>query len=150
MMLILLTAIFCGAQQERTFTSRTNVVSVPTLVLDGDGKSNRDEWAPNIDILAIIEDIHQAMRKDTPRALASITGGESETFTTHKRFESNMLDFTNHLYSRYRLSFAPEDPKLGLHQIRVRLREPKAGEKLLFRTSYWVAEENSERPGSAQ
>lgn len=101
--------------------------------------SNRDEWAPEIDILGTLEDIHQAMRKNTPRALASITGGESEGFSTHNRFESNMLDFTNHLYGRYRLSFAPKDPHPGLHQIRVRLRDTKDGEKLLFRTGYWVA-----------
>lgn len=101
-----------------------------------------------MDILAILEDIHQAMRKDTPRALASITGGEYESFATHNRFESNMLDFTNHLYSRYRLSFAPKDPTLGLHQIRVRLRDPKAGEKLLFRTSYWVELDHSNRSQS--
>lgn len=107
--------------------------------------SNRDEWVPAIDILGKLEDIHQAMRKNTPRALASITGGEYEGFTTHNGFESNMVDFTNHLYSRYRLSFAPKNPKPGLHQIRVRLRDAKPGERLLFRTSYWVSAENSDR-----
>lgn len=105
--------------------------------------SNRDEWMPAIDILGKLEDIHQAMRKNTPRALASITGGEYEGFTTHKGFESNMLDFTNHMYSRYRLTFAPRDPKPGLHPIRVRLRDPKLGARLLFRTSYWVSAGNS-------
>jgi VWFA-related protein len=107
--------------------------------------SNRDEWPPNIDILEKLEDIHQAMRKNTPRALTSITGGEYESFVTQNGFESDMVEFTNHLYSRYRLSFAPKDPKPGLHQIRVRLREPKAGEKLLFRTTYWVTEGDSSR-----
>jgi VWFA-related protein len=100
--------------------------------------SNRDEWAPVIDILATLEDIHQAMRKNTPGALTSITGGEYERFATHNAFESNMLDFTNHLYSRYRLSFTPKNPHPGLHQIRVRLRDSKPGRRLLFRTSYWV------------
>lgn len=105
--------------------------------------SNRDEWMPAIDILGKLEDIHQAMRKNTPRALATITGGEYEGFTTHNGFESNMLDFTNHMYSRYRLTFAPRDPKPGLHQIRVHLRDPKLGARLLFRTSYWVSAGNS-------
>lgn len=112
--------------------------------------SDRDEWTPAIDLLQKLEDIHQAMRKNTPRTLASITGGEYEGFSTHNRFESNMLDFTNHLYSRYRLSFAPKDPKPGLHQIRVRLRDPKPGESLLFRTSYWVAASDSNQSQPAQ
>jgi len=112
--------------------------------------SNRDEWAPAIDILSKLEDIHQAMRKNTPKALASITGGEYEGFITHSAFESDMLDFTNHLYSRYWLSFSPKDPHVGLHQIRVRLRDPKAGERLVFRTSYWVAEGDSDQPQAAR
>ncbi len=107
--------------------------------------SNRDEWTPEMDILAKLEDIHQAMRKNAPWALASITGGEYKAFATHSAFESGMLDFTNHLFSRYRLSFTPKDPQPGLHQIRVRLREPKPGQKLLFRTSYWVAARNSDQ-----
>ena len=114
--------------------------SQPPVIFNG---SSGKDWALSVDILEKLEDIHQAMRKNTPRALASITGGEYESFTTHNGFESNMLDFTNHLYSRYQLSFAPRGPKPGLHQIRVRLRDPKPGEKLLFRTSYWVTARNS-------
>ena len=105
--------------------------------------SSRDEWTPAIDILGKLEDIHQGMRKNTPHELASITGGEYEVFTTAKGFESRMLDFSNHLYSHYQLSFAPRDPKPGLHQIRVRLRDSKPGLKVLFRTSYWVAAQDS-------
>jgi hypothetical protein len=49
-----------------------------------------------------------------------------------------MNDFTNHLHSRYLLSFVPKDPRPGLHQITVRLRD---GSKttVLARTSYWAA-----------
>src|SRR5579864_2215163 len=112
--------------------------------------SNRDEWTPAIDILSKLEDIHQAMRKNTPKALASITGGEYEGFVTHSAFESDMLDFTNHLYSRYWLSFSPKDPHVGLHQIRVRLRDTKPGERLLFRTSYWVGGPSSDQSQSPQ
>lgn len=107
---------------------------------------NRDEWGPEIDFLQKLEDIHQGLRKNTPKTLASITGGEYESFTTHNGFESDMLGFTNHLYSRYRLSFAPKNPRPGLHQIRVRLHDPKPGQKLLFRTSYWVQGGDSNQP----
>lgn len=112
--------------------------------------SNRDEWTPVIDLRQKLIDIYQGMRKNTPQTLASITGGEYESFATHSGFESNMLDFTNHLYSRYRLSFAPKDPKPGLHQIRVRLREAKPGERLLFRTNYWVIASDSNQLQPAQ
>jgi len=101
---------------------------------------NKDEWSPNVDILEKLEDIHQAMRKNSPKALASLTGGEYESFSTRHAFESDMLNFTNHLYSRYVLSFEPKSPHVGLHQIRVRLREHEGGQSVLFRSSYWVGD----------
>jgi len=48
-----------------------------------------------------------------------------------------MNDFTNHLHSRYLLSFAPKDPHPGLHQLQVRLKDPSKG-TVLARTSYWA------------
>jgi hypothetical protein len=51
-----------------------------------------------------------------------------------------MISFANHLHSRYLLSFEPKNPQPGLHQIRVRLRNPVADETVLFRSSYWVGD----------
>lgn len=48
-----------------------------------------------------------------------------------------MNDFTNHLHSHYLLSFAPSDPHPGLHQVRVRLKDPSQG-TVLARGSYWA------------
>jgi hypothetical protein len=79
----------------------------------------------------------QAMRKNVPSTVTSMTGGEYELFTTRKKFEVRMNDFTNHLHSRYLLSFAPKDPRPGLHQLRVRLKDPSKG-TVLARTSYWA------------
>ena len=79
----------------------------------------------------------QAMRKNVPSTVAQMTGGEYELFATRKKFEVRMNDFTNHLHSRYLLSFAPKNPRAGLHQIRVQLREPKDA-VVLSRTSYWA------------
>jgi hypothetical protein len=69
-----------------------------------------------------------------------MTGGEYELFATKKKFEVRMTDFTNHLHSRYLLSFAPKDPHPGMHQIRVRLRAQSkdAAGTVLARTSYWA------------
>jgi VWFA-related protein len=106
--------------------------------LDDLRASNKDEWSPNIDILEKLGDIHQAMRKNSPRALAALTGGEYSSFASRDAFETNMISFANHLHSRYLLSFEPKDPHPGLHQIRVRLRKQVSNYTVLYRRSYWV------------
>jgi VWFA-related protein len=108
--------------------------------LDTARGSNRDEWSPNFDIIEKLAAARQAMRKNSARALASMTGGEYELFATRKSFESDMISFANHLHSRYLLSFEPKDPHAGLHRIRVRLRKAGSNQTLLFRSTYWVAD----------
>ncbi len=83
------------------------------------------------------------MKKNTTKTIAAMTGGEYVLFTSQKAFESRMVDFTNHLHSRYLLSFEPQRPHPGLHKIEVRLKQPAAGTRLLSRTSYWVNAEAS-------
>jgi VWFA-related protein len=100
--------------------------------------TNKDEWSPNIDLLEKLAAVRQAMRKNAPRALTSMTGGEYELFFTHNTFETDLTTFSNHLNSRYQLSFEPEDPKPGLHQIHVELRDPGKKWNVLYRRSYWV------------
>ncbi len=107
--------------------------------LDALRGANRDEWSPNVDFIEKLAAARQAIRKNTPKALASMTGGEYELFATRKGFETDMTSFANHLHSRYQLSFQPKRPRSGLHQIRVRLRYPPQNETVLFRSSYWVA-----------
>jgi hypothetical protein len=69
--------------------------------------------------------------------VASMTGGEYEMFATGKNFDRRMIDFTNHVHSRYLLSFEPKSPHAGLHRLRVRLRD--AGDTVvLARSSYWA------------
>jgi hypothetical protein len=66
-----------------------------------------------------------------------MTGGEYELFSSRKSFETKMTSFSNHLHSRYLLSFEPKDPHPGLHEIHVRLKQPGTA-TVLSRTSYWV------------
>ena len=80
----------------------------------------------------------EAMKKNMPKTVASMTGGEYEMFATGKNFDLRMIDFSNHLRSRYLLSIEPRSPHAGLHQLRVRLRD--AGDRtVLARGSYWAA-----------
>lgn len=106
-------------------------------VLDTERGSNRDEARNSGDLLAPLIMASQAVRRNTPKAVAGMTGGEYELFSSRKSFERLMTDFTNHLHSRYLLSFEPKNPHPGLHQIRVRLRAP-AKRTILARSSYWA------------
>jgi VWFA-related protein len=106
-------------------------------ILDTARGTNKDEMHEGVDFLELAYRTAQAMRKNIPRTVAAMTGGECESFMTRKRFEGRMNDFTNHLHSRYLLSFAPQNPEPGLHQIRVRLKQ--GGDAVvLARASYWA------------
>jgi VWFA-related protein len=106
-------------------------------VLDTARGTNQDDMNAGPDILAPLVLIGEALRKNTPKAVASMTGGEYELFHTRKAFENHMADFTNHLHSRYLLSFQPKGPHPGLHELKVRLKDPAKGE-VLARGSYWA------------
>lgn len=108
-------------------------------ILDTGRGTNKDEMQQGVNFIDLGYRIGQAMRKNIPSTVASMSGGEYELFTTRKKFEARMNDFTNHLHSRYLLSFAPKSPHPGLHEIRVRLRDP-AHNTVLARTSYWTEE----------
>jgi VWFA-related protein len=106
-------------------------------ILDTGRGTNKNEMHQGIDFLDLLYMTAQAMRKNVPSTIAAMTGGEYELFATRKKFEVRMNDFTNHLHSRYMLSFAPQNPHAGLHQIRVRLRGA-GDDAVLARTSYWA------------
>lgn len=110
-------------------------------ILDTGRGVNKNEMHNGVDLLDLAYRTAQAMRKNVPSAITSMTGGEYELFTTRKKFEVRMNDFTNHLHSRYLLSFAPRDPSPGLHQLHVRLKDPSKG-TVLARTSYWAEDAN--------
>jgi hypothetical protein len=112
-------------------------------ILDTGRGTNKDEMHNGVNFLDLLYRAEQAMKKNVPSTIASMTGGEYELFATRKKFEVRMNDFTNHLHSRYLLSFAPKSPHPGLHQIRVRLRGQSKGAEdgtVLARTSYWAEE----------
>jgi VWFA-related protein len=111
-------------------------------ILDTERGNNINEMHPGPDLLAPLVMTVQAMRKNVPKTVAEMTGGEYELFATQKKFDVRMNDFTNHLHNRYLLSFAPKNPHPGLHQLRVRLRDSNKKDfkntTLLARTSYWA------------
>jgi VWFA-related protein len=118
-------------------------------VLDTLRGNNRDEMHEGPDLLAphpvqssgggeLLMGV-QALRRNSPKTIAVMTGGEYRSFATRDRFENDMLDFTNHLHSRYLLSFVPRGPHPGLHSIQVILKSPNRG-KVLARSNYWASD----------
>jgi VWFA-related protein len=112
-------------------------------LLDNARGSNSDEWDRGTDLLAPILMARQAMRKNTARTIAQLTGGEYESFASRNAFEGRLVDFTNHMHSRYLLTFEPRRPHSGLHHLRVRLKEPRDGLTVVPRTAYWALENGS-------
>jgi VWFA-related protein len=121
-------------------TTVYTLVFSPTIsnILDTERGNNQDEMRPTVDVLALLVQASAAMKRNTPKAIAFQTGGEYELFESRKRFETRMMDFTNHVHNRYLLSFGPKSPRPGLHQIRVRLKDPARNETVLFRSNYWA------------
>jgi hypothetical protein len=124
--------------------SNTVVYALPfspgtSNVLDTMRGNNKAEMNAGPDLLAPFVMAVEGMRKNIPKTIAEMTGGEYDLFKTRKSFETSMLGFDNHLHSRYSLSFVPKDPHVGLHKIRVRVREAE-GATVLARDSYWAAE----------
>ena len=78
------------------------------------------------------------MRKNVAKTITTMTGGEYAQFATGKTFDRDMTEFSNHLYARYLLSFAPSKPHPGLHHLSVRLKQPEKS-TVLARESYWAA-----------
>jgi VWFA-related protein len=89
------------------------------------------------DLLAPFVLAAQAMRKNTAKAIAAQSGGEYEMFSSGKGFDAQMTNFSNHLHSRYLLSFEPSKPHPGLHNLSVKINEPRDA-TVLARTSYWA------------
>lgn len=108
-------------------------------ILDTARGNNKDEMHEGVNFLGLMYQTVQAMRKNVPSAITSMTGGEYELFATKKKFEVRMNDFTNHLHSRYLLSVSPKSPHPGLHRLQVRLKDP-GNNMVLARTTYWAEE----------
>jgi VWFA-related protein len=115
--------------------SPTASTAMDTLRGEWDARTDPAGW--NLDILRLMKMARQAMRKNAAKSVASMTGGEYELFTSRKSFENFMMEFANHLHNRYLLRFEPKNPRPGLHDVRVRLRD--AGDRVvLARRNYWV------------
>lgn len=121
--------------------SPTVSTAMDTLRGEWDARTDPAGW--NLDILRLMKMAREAMRKNAAKSVASMTGGEYELFASRKSFENFMMEFANHLHSRYPLRFEPRHPHPGLHEVRVRLRAHK-DLTVLARRNYWA--EGADKP----
>ena len=135
---------------ERIGTSNTLVLSLTfspsTAELIDWGRGNTD-GGTELNLMAPVVMAINAMRKNTPKALASMSGGEYAPFTREKGFEDRVAEVANHARNRYMLSFRPTDLTPGLHTIKVSLAE-NYGARVVTRNSYWAVNDAAPDPQS--
>ncbi len=136
---------------ERIGTSNTLVLSLTfspsTAELIDWGRGNTN-GGTELNLLAPVVMAINAMRKNTPKALASMSGGEYAPFTREKGFEDRVAEVANHARNRYMLSFRPTDLTPGLHTIKVSLAE-NYGARVVTRASYWAVNDAASEPQNA-
>jgi VWFA-related protein len=136
---------------ERIGASNTLVLSLTfspskaELIDWGKGNTN---GGTELNLLAPVVMAINAMRKNTPKTLASMSGGEYGTFTIEKGFENRVAEVANHVRNRYMLSFRPTDLTPGLHTIKVSLTEDY-GAHVVARASYWAVNDAAASSPSA-
>ncbi len=119
--------------------SKSNVLDTLRGANNPDLHPEQTEVHEGPDLLAPLLLAAQAMRRNTAKAIASLSGGEYQMFDSRHGFDARMNDFSNHLHSRYLLSFQPVHPHPGLHRLSVRLKE-SGDAAVLARSSYWATQ----------
>jgi len=127
---------------QRIGTSNTLVLSL----VFSPSKSEMIEWGrgepdggtgTELNVLAPLMMTINAMRRNTPKTLAALSGGEYAPFTRIKGFNERVDELANHARNRYIISFHPTDLTPGLHRISVRLTQDY-GARVVARNSYWA------------
>ena len=127
---------------QRIGTSNTLVLSL----VFSPSKSEIIEWGrgepdggtgTELNMLAPLMMTMNAMRRNTPKTLAALSGGEYAPFTRVKGFNERVDELANHARNRYIISFHPTDLTPGLHRISVRLTQDY-GARVIARNSYWA------------
>lgn len=125
---------------ERIGTSNTLVQSL----VFSPSKAEMIEWGrghggegTEANLLAPLMMTINAMRRNTPKTLAALSGGEYAPFTRDKGFQSRVLAAASHARNRYILSFHPTDVTPGLHRVQVKLTQ-NYGARVVARNSYWA------------
>jgi VWFA-related protein len=77
------------------------------------------------------------LHRNVPESVAQLTGGEYYKFENEKSFQRGLFTIANHVPNRYVLSFQPQSPHAGLHELKVQVTDYKKLD-VTARRSYWV------------
>ncbi|NYF90516.1 VWA domain-containing protein [Tunturiibacter empetritectus] len=77
------------------------------------------------------------LKRNVPETVARLTGGEYFKLTDMKSLERSLAAISNHIPNRYVLSFQPQSPSPGLHEISLHLRN-YSKLQVTARSSYWA------------
>jgi VWFA-related protein len=86
-----------------------------------------------------------AMRRNVPKTLADMSGGEYEPFVRERAFENRIEEAARHAHNRYILSFYPSDPTPGLHTLQVKLTQDH-DVRTVARANYWAVNDAAAKP----
>lgn len=133
---------------ERIGTSNTLIFSVSF----SPSKAELMDWAKgnggggtNINLLGGLLMTANAMRRNVPKSLANMSGGEYEPFAREKAFENRIAEAAKHAQNRYMLSFYPSNPTPGLHTLDVKLTQDYSA-RVVARASYWAINDAAVNP----
>lgn len=132
---------------ERIGVSNTLVFSVsfsPSKAEVMDWAKGHGQAGADINLLGPVRMAMNAMRRNVPKTLASMTGGEYEPFGREKAFENRIAEAARHAHNRYLLSFYPSSPEPGLHTLQVRLSQDYAA-RVVARANYWAVNDAAEQ-----
>jgi VWFA-related protein len=125
---------------ERIGTSNTLVFSVsfsPSKAELLDWAKGRGGGGGVPDLMGPVLMAVNAMRRNVPKTLAEMSGGEYEPFARERAFENRVAEAARHAHNRYLLSFHPSNPTPGLHTIEVKLNHDY-GARVVARANYWA------------
>jgi VWFA-related protein len=99
----------------------------------------------NLNLLGPVLMAMNAMRRNVPKTLAYMSGGEYEPFAREKAFENRISEAARHAHNRYLLSYSPTDPTPGLHTLQVKLTQDYAA-RVVARANYWAVNDAAASP----
>lgn len=92
-----------------------------------------------VDIQGALEELSRLHKTKTTEVLTEETGGATFSFAKQKGLEAAIERLGDELHRQYVLSFTPENPAAGHHDIEVRIR--RAGDyRVRARPGYWWGE----------
>jgi VWFA-related protein len=77
------------------------------------------------------------MRRNVPKSVAELTGGEYFDFKDGKTLTRHLITVSNDVPNYYFLSFRPQSSQAGQHALELKLKN-RPGYEVTFRRGYWI------------